>query len=189
MGDRENGVRIVSSPPIQGRDPVRDGKLSLESSMNGAPLPACHPISAFVTEPATPISSDQCPVCRTGLSRPNASGPFPFLSLTRSGMLTTEDGPFVVPFVETGVRAVDKRVVPIVVGGYHTSPQGEGVAALVGQGTVLAFVPVQQAAASTPITLVGVSSFRLGWVGVGSSRAWEGQAGSFRLVQEFGDKA
>jgi hypothetical protein len=57
-------------------------------------------------------------------------------------MLATEDGPFVVTFVGAGFRAVDKRVIPIVVGGYHTSSRGKGIATLVGQGTVLAFMPI-----------------------------------------------
>jgi hypothetical protein len=69
-------------------------------------------------------------------------GPFPLLSLICSGMLTTEGGPFVVPFVGAGFGRVDKQEIPIVVGGYHASSRGKGIATLVGQGTILAFVPI-----------------------------------------------
>jgi hypothetical protein len=132
MGERENGVRIISSPPVQGRDPVRDGKLSLESLVNGAPLPTRHSVSTSVVEPAAPILSDQCPIRRTGLSQPNVSGPFPLLSLACSGMLAIDKGPLVIPFVWAGFGVVDERVVSIVMVGYDTSPWGKGATALVG---------------------------------------------------------
>jgi hypothetical protein len=57
-------------------------------------------------------------------------------------MLTADDGPLVVPFVRAGFGAFDKRVIPIVMVRYDTSSWGEGVATLMGQGTVFTFVPI-----------------------------------------------
>jgi hypothetical protein len=57
-------------------------------------------------------------------------------------MLTTDNRPLVIPLVRAGFGVFDKGVVPIVVVGYDTSPRGEGVATLVGQGTVLTLVPI-----------------------------------------------
>jgi hypothetical protein len=104
-------------------------------------------------------------------------------------MLAVDKGPLVIPFVWAGFGVFNERVVPIVVVRYDTSPRGEGVATLVGQGAILTLVPVQQATAPTPITLIGVLSFRLGWVGVGSHRSWEGQPRSFELVWEVGSES
>jgi hypothetical protein len=60
-------------------------------------------------------------------------------------MLATDEVPFVVFSVGTGVGMVDERVVPIMVVGYDTSSGGHVVALLVGKGAILAFVSVQQA--------------------------------------------
>jgi hypothetical protein len=188
MGERENGVRIVSSPPIQGRDPNRDRKLILESLLNGAPLPMHRSISASAAEPAVPISSNQCPNPHTGLFQPNALGPFPYLSPFLLGMLATEDDPFVIPLVRTHFGVFNEwKVSPMVVR-HHASFWGERVTTLVREGAVFAPVPIQEAVRPTPETGVSTSSFGLGWVGVGSSQVREGHAGPFGSVGKLRDK-
>jgi hypothetical protein len=47
-------------------------------------------------------------------------------------MLAADRDSLVIPFVWTGLRVFDERIVPIVVVGYDTSPWGKGVAMLVG---------------------------------------------------------
>ena len=79
MGEVENGVRIVTSPPIEGRGPSRDRKFSLESSNRSTPPPTHRPVSVSVTEPASPISVRSGPRCsshRVEVSR-SSSGLFP----------------------------------------------------------------------------------------------------------------
>jgi hypothetical protein len=79
-------------------------------------------------------------------------------------MLTAERDPFIIPVVGTSVGVLDDQMVPIMVDGHHASSWGQRVATLMGQGTVLAFVAIKQAAASTPIALIGVMSVGLGGV-------------------------
>jgi hypothetical protein len=161
----ENRVRIVSSPPIQGRDPVRDGRSSPGSSMNGAPLPVRRPVSASVTEPTTPISSDQCPILCTGLSRLNASGPFPFvLSLFPLGMLARENDVLMIPVIGTGFGGVEEQVIPRVVVRDDALSRFEPVAMLMGKRTILALVSVQETCCAAPITGGPFSSFCCRWV-------------------------
>jgi hypothetical protein len=156
--------------------------------MDGAPLPTCHPVSASVAEPAAPISSDQYPNPRTGLSRLNTSSPFPYLSLFLLGMLSGENDSLVVPFVGTCSVMVEERVISIVVVRDDTSSWLELVTTLMGEGTISALMPIQETIRPAPVTGGPFSSFRQSQVGVRSGRSGEGHAWSLRALYESRDK-
>jgi hypothetical protein len=171
VGERENGVRIVSSPPVQGQHPVQDEKSGLESS-DGAPQPSRRPISVSVTESATPILSDQCTILRTGLSRPNASGPFPFvLSLFLLGMLAREDDILMIPIIGTGFGVIEEGIVSSMVVWDNAPSWFELFTMLMGEHTIFALVSVQETRRPTPVTGGPFSSFWLRWEVVRSSGA------------------
>ena len=141
MGEMENGVKIVTSPPVEGRGPSRDRKFSLESSNRSAPPPARRPVSVSVTEPASPSvrsgprrSSHRVEVSRSSaglfpdwgvntrsrspVCRPSHRGrlswplPGPFPSRPSSLRVITSQGlPCVVPVVWACVRVEEVGVI------------------------------------------------------------------------------
>jgi hypothetical protein len=156
--------------------------------MNGAPLPSHRSVSASVAEPATPILSDQCTILCTGLSRPNALGPFPFvLSLFLLGMFAREDDVLMIPFIGTGFGGVEERIVSPVVVWDDAPPWFESIATLVGKCTILALVSIQETCCPAPITGSPFSSFWGRWVVVRSGRAGEGHAWSIGASYESWD--
>ena len=146
MGEVENGVRIVTSPPVEGQGPSQDRKFSLESSNRSAPPPTRRPVSVSVTEPASPNvrsgprrSSHRAEVSRSssGLfpdwgvnTRPRSSVcrpshrdrlswplPGPFpSSCTPSGVIPPQDDPSMFPIVGALTRVDDVRTVVRMVG-------------------------------------------------------------------------